>query len=90
MHRDVSHGEPNCWHIAGTVTQMATRNRRKLTNDAVRDAPVLAKRYRLWDTKIPNLFVSIAPSGSKPTALIVLASRTGALRYVKRNAGIDR
>ncbi|HEX8013160.1 MAG TPA: tyrosine-type recombinase/integrase, partial [Casimicrobiaceae bacterium] len=44
---------------------MATRNRKKLNPDMLRRAPVLTKRYRLWDTVVPGLFVSIAPTGIK-------------------------
>jgi integrase len=44
---------------------MATRNRRKLTQEAIRLTPVRAKRYRIWDTAVPGLFVSVQPSGVK-------------------------
>lgn len=44
---------------------MRTRNRKKLSADSIRQAPVLNRRYRLWDATVPNLFVSIAPTGVK-------------------------
>lgn len=44
---------------------MATRNRKKLSADNVALAPSLANRYRIWDTKVPGLFLSVQPSGVK-------------------------
>jgi integrase len=44
---------------------MGTRNRKNLTAEGLRGAPILARRYRLWDSTVPGLFVSVAPSGIK-------------------------
>ena len=44
---------------------MATRNSKKLNLDDVRGAPVQTKRYRIWDTAVPGLFVRVQPSGVK-------------------------
>jgi integrase len=44
---------------------LATRNRKKLNREMLRRAQILTRRYRLWDTAVPPLFVSVAPSGVK-------------------------
>lgn len=44
---------------------MAKRNRKKLTPDMLTRAPNLPERYRIWDTSVPGLFVSVQPSGIK-------------------------
>jgi integrase len=54
---------------------VATRNRRKLKPEDITRTPVLAKRYRIWDTAVPGLFVSVQPSGVK--SFNVQWSRTG-------------
>ena len=54
---------------------MASKNRKKLNPEDLRRAPVLTKRYRLWDTAVPGLFVSVAPTGIK--SFNVQWSRTG-------------
>ena len=42
---------------------MRTRNRKKLTGELLRKSLVMKRRYRIWDTVIPQLFASIAPTG---------------------------
>lgn len=44
---------------------MATKNRRRLSPEVLRRTLGGAKRYRIWDTVVPQLFVSVQPSGVK-------------------------
>jgi integrase len=54
---------------------MPSLNRRKFTLELLRQAPALAKRYRLWDTAVPGLFLSVSAKGIK--SFNVQWSRTG-------------
>ena len=54
---------------------MATRNRKKLNKRDLDHSPIRGKRYRIWDTVVPGLFVSLQPTGVK--SFNVQWSRTG-------------
>ncbi len=51
--------------MATASREKAKANRKRLTPEMLRSAPALAQRYRIWDTKQPGLFVSVAPTGIK-------------------------
>jgi len=48
-----------------TTKPKAAAKRANLTEDFIRRLPVRAKPYRVWDTKVPGLFVRVQPTGIK-------------------------
>lgn len=48
-----------------TAKRKAAPKRANLTENLIRRLPVREKPYRVWDTKVPDLFVRVQPSGIK-------------------------